>query len=349
MHPLGMTPTVGGQPAVDRDVAGPVLQTVEASVEALMCRYATQGPDAPRGRWLTPHLRRLEAEAIEIIREVACECRKPVLLYSIGKDSSVLLHIARKAFYPAKPPFPLLHVDTTWKFREMIAFRDQAARVLGLELIIYINHDGLDRGVSPMSSGSVLHTQIMKTDALKQALDAHCFDAALGGARRDEEKSRAKERIFSFRSENHVWDPRNQRPELWNLYNARVRRSESIRVFPISNWTELDVWSYIAAEQIPLVPLYFATLRPVVRRFGTLIMVDDERLPLEPGETPAMKLTRFRTLGCYPLTGAVPSHATTIEAIVDEMRVATTSERQGRAIDHDQGSSMERKKQEGYF
>ncbi|HXW29608.1 MAG TPA: sulfate adenylyltransferase subunit CysD [Xanthobacteraceae bacterium] len=298
---------------------------------------------------MTPHLRRLEAESIEIMREVACECHNPVLLYSIGKDSSVLLHIACKAFYPARPPFPLLHVDTTWKFREMIAFRDQSARVLGLELIIYVNRDGLSRGVNPISSGSLLHTQVMKTDALKQALDAHRFDAALGGARRDEEKSRAKERIFSFRSENHVWDPRNQRPELWNLYNARVRRGESIRVFPLSNWTELDVWSYIAAEQIPVVPLYFAGLRPMVQRFGTLIMVDDERLPLEPGETPAMKLTRFRTLGCYPLTGAIESSASNASEIIAEMLSSDQSERQGRVIDHDEAGSMERKKREGYF
>jgi sulfate adenylyltransferase subunit 2 len=349
MHPLGMTPTVGGRRAVDRDVVGPVLQTIETPLDVVIRRYATQGPDAPRGRWLTPHLRRLEAEAIEIMREVACECRKPVLLYSIGKDSSVLLHIARKAFYPAKPPFPLLHVDTTWKFREMIAFRDQAARVLGLELVIYINHDGLGRGVNPMSSGSVLHTQIMKTDALKQALDAHGFDAALGGARRDEEKSRAKERIFSFRCENHVWDPRNQRPELWNLYNARVRRGESIRIFPLSNWTELDVWSYVAAEEIPVVPLYFAAVRPVVQRFATLVMVDDERLRLEPGEMPSMKLMRFRTLGCYPLTGAIESSASNAREIIAEMLTSVQSERQGRVIDHDEAGSMERKKREGYF
>ena len=349
MYPLGMTPTAGGRRAIDRDVAGAVLQTIETPLDVVLRRYATQGPDAPRGRWLTPHLRRLEAEAIEIVREVACECRKPVLLYSIGKDSSVLLHIARKAFYPAKPPFPLLHVDTTWKFREMIAFRDRTAGALGLELVIYINHEGLGRGVNPVSSGSVLHTQIMKTDALKQALDAHGFDAALGGARRDEEKSRAKERIFSFRSEHHVWDPRNQRPELWNLYNARVRRGESIRVFPISNWTELDVWSYIAAEQIPVVPLYFAALRPIVHRFGTLIMVDDERLPLELGETPAVKLARFRTLGCYPLTGAIESSASNASEIIAEMLTSAQSERQGRVIDHDEAGAMERKKREGYF
>jgi sulfate adenylyltransferase subunit 2 len=349
MHPLGMTPAAGGPRPVDRDVAGPVLQTRETPLDVVMRRYATQGPDCPRGRWLTPHLRRLEAESIEIMREVACECRNPVLLYSIGKDSSVLLHIARKAFYPAKPPFPLLHVDTTWKFREMIAFRDQTAQMLGLELVIYVNREGLSRGINPMSSGSLLHTQVMKTDALKQALDAHRYDAALGGARRDEEKSRAKERIFSFRSENHVWDPRNQRPELWNLYNARVRPGESIRVFPISNWTELDVWSYIAAEQIPVVPLYFAGLRPIVHRFGTLIVVDDERLPLEPRERPAMKLVRFRTLGCYPLTGAIESSAANASEIIAEMLSSAHSERQGRVIDHDEAGSMERKKREGYF
>lgn len=349
MHPRRMAPVAGEPRPVGRDVAGPVLQTFETPLDAVMGRYATQGPDAPRGRWLTPHLRRLEAESIEIMREVACECQKPVLLYSIGKDSSVLLHVARKAFYPAKPPFPLLHVDTTWKFRDMIAFRDQTVRELGLELITHVNREGLGRGINPIDSGSLLHTQIMKTDALKQALDAHRFDAALGGARRDEERSRAKERIFSFRSENHVWDPRNQRPELWSLYNARVRRGESIRVFPISNWTELDVWSYIAAEQIPVVPLYFAALRPLVHRFGTLIMVDDERLPLERGERPAMKLARFRTLGCYPLTGAIESPASNANEIIAEMLTSAQSERQGRVIDHDEAGSMERKKREGYF
>jgi sulfate adenylyltransferase subunit 2 len=349
MHPLGMTPAADGPRPIDGHVQGPVLQTIETPLDVIMRQYAAQGPDSPRGRWLTPHLKRLEAESIEIMREVACECQKPVLLYSIGKDSSVLLHIARKAFYPAKPPFPLLHVDTTWKFGDMIAFRDQTAELLGLELVVYVNHGGLGRGVNPISSGSLLHTQVMKTDALKQALDAHRFDAALGGARRDEEKSRAKERIFSFRSENHVWDPRNQRPELWNLYNAKVRRGESIRVFPISNWTELDVWSYIAAEQIPMVPLYFAGLRPVVRRFGTLIMIDDERLPLEPGEMPATKLVRFRTLGCYPLTGAIESSASNANEIIAEMLTSGQSERHGRVIDHDEVASMERKKREGYF
>jgi sulfate adenylyltransferase subunit 2 len=311
--------------------------------------YAAQGPAAPRGRRLTPHLRRLEAESIEILREVAAEFRKPVMLYSIGKDSGVMLHLARKAFFPAPLPFPLLHVDTTWKFREMIAFRDLMARELGLELLLHVNREGLARGINPIASGSSLHTQVMKTEALKQALDAYGFDAALGGARRDEEKSRAKERIFSFRSANHVWDPRNQRPELWNLFNTRIRQGESVRVFPLSNWTEVDVWSYVAAEEIPVVPLYFAKPRPVVRRSGALIMVDDERLPLEPGETPEMRTVRFRTLGCYPLSGAVESDAADVEAIVAEMLTSTKSERQGRLIDHDEAASMERKKREGYF
>jgi len=348
MHPPGMASAAGPR-AVERREMGPLLQTVDSSLDVIIRQYVAQGPDCPRGRWLTPHLRRLEAESIEIMREVACESQRPVLLYSIGKDSSVLLHLARKAFYPAKPPFPLLHVDTTWKFRDMIAFRDQIAGALGLELIVAINHDGLSRGINPISSGSLLYTQVMKTEALRQALDAHRIDASLGGARRDEEKSRAKERIFSFRSENHVWDPRKQRPELWNLYNAKVRRGESVRVFPISNWTELDVWSYIAAEQIPVVPLYFARLRPVVRRFGTLIMIDDERLSLEPGEMPAKKLVRFRTLGCYPLTGAIASSAANANEIIAEMRTSIQSERQGRVIDHDEAGSMERKKREGYF
>jgi sulfate adenylyltransferase subunit 2 len=295
------------------------------------------------------HLERLEAESIHIMREVAAEFRHPVMLYSIGKDSSVMLHLAMKAFYPAKPPFPLLHVDTTWKFREMIAFRDEAVKRLGLNLIVHINEDGVKRGINPFDSGSNLHTQVMKTDALKQALDKHGFDAAFGGARRDEEKSRAKERIFSFRSENHSWDPKNQRPELWKLYNARVRKGESIRVFPLSNWTELDVWQYIMAENIPIVPLYFAKHRPVVKRDGALIMADDNRIRLRPGEAPEMRLVRFRTLGCYPLTGAIDSTAATVEEIVAEMLTATTSERQGRVIDHDEGASMEKKKREGYF
>jgi sulfate adenylyltransferase subunit 2 len=295
------------------------------------------------------HLERLEAESIYIMREVAAEFSNPVMLYSIGKDSSVMLHLAMKAFYPAKPPFPLLHVDTTWKFKEMIAFRDETVRRLGLNLIVHINEDGVKRGINPFDSGSNVHTQVMKTDALKQALGKYEFDAAFGGARRDEEKSRAKERIFSFRSENHAWDPKNQRPELWKLYNARIRKGESIRVFPLSNWTELDIWKYIMAENIPIVPLYFAKKRPVVNRDGSLIMVDDARMQLRPGETPQMRLVRFRTLGCYPLTGAIDSAAANLEEIVGEMLTATTSERQGRIIDHDEGASMERKKREGYF
>src|ERR1700741_2302885 len=295
------------------------------------------------------HLKRLEAESIHIMREVAAEFANPVMLYSIGKDSSVMLHLAMKAFYPSKPPFPLMHVDTTWKFREMIAFRDDTVKRLGLNLIVYINQDGVERGINPFDSGSNLHTQVMKTDALKQALDKYGFDAAFGGARRDEEKSRANERVFSFRSANHSWDPKNQRPELWRLYNARVRKGESIRVFPLSNWTELDVWQYVMLENIPIVPLYFAKMRPVVERDGALIMVDDERMKLKKGEKADMRLVRFRTLGCYPLTGAIESPATTLEEIVSEMLTATTSERQGRVIDHDENASMEKKKREGYF
>jgi sulfate adenylyltransferase subunit 2 len=298
---------------------------------------------------LSAHLRRLEAEAIDILREVAAEFRNPVMLYSIGKDSSVLLHLALKAFHPAKPPFPLLHVDTTWKFREMIAFRDATAARLGVELIVHTNQDGLARGINPIASGSALHTQVMKTEALRQALDKFAFDAAIGGARRDEEKSRAKERIFSFRAAGHAWDPRHQRPELWHLFNTRLRPGESMRVFPISNWTELDVWQYIVAEGIDIVPLYFAKERPVLQRSGTWIMVDDERLPLEPGETPELRQVRFRTLGCYPLTGAVESAAATTEEIVAELQTARQSERQGRLIDSDEDSSMDRKKREGYF
>jgi sulfate adenylyltransferase subunit 2 len=319
----------------------------ENSLERAIKAYGAQAPHAPRG--LTPGLRRLESESIEILREVVAEFSKPVMLYSIGKDSGVMLHLARKAFYPSPPPFPLLHVDTTWKFREMIAFRDLMAGALGWELLLHVNREGLARGINPIASGSALHTQVMKTEALKQALDAQGFDAALGGARRDEEKSRAKERIFSFRSANHAWEPRNQRPELWNLYNTCIRHGESVRVFPLSNWTEVDVWSYIAAERIPVVPLYFAKPRPVVHRSGTLIMVDDERLPLEPDETPEMLTVRFRTLGCYPLTGAIESDAATVEDIVAEMLASTKSERQGRMIDHDETASMERKKREGYF
>jgi sulfate adenylyltransferase subunit 2 len=298
---------------------------------------------------LPKHLKRLEAESIEIMREVVAEFRKPVMLYSIGKDSSVMLHLAIKAFHPAPLPFPLLHVDTTWKFREMISFRDETVRRLGLNLIVYINQEGLDRGVNPIASGSVLHTHVMKTEALRQALDTYSFDAAFGGARRDEEKSRAKERIFSFRSKGHTWDPRNQRPELWNLFNTRIQPGESIRVFPLSNWTEVDVWQYIRCENIDVVPLYFAKMRPVVRRSDTWIMVDDERLPLEPGEQPEMRLVRFRTLGCYPLTGAIESDAATLDDIVVEMESARVSERQGRLIDTDESASMEKKKREGYF
>jgi sulfate adenylyltransferase subunit 2 len=298
---------------------------------------------------LPRHLRRLEAESIEIMRDVVAEFKKPVMLYSIGKDSSVMLHVALKAFHPAKLPFPLLHVDTTWKFRDMIAFRDATARRLGLDLIVHVNQERLARGINPIASGSSLHTQVMKTDALKQALDANQFDAAFGGARRDEEKSRAKERIFSFRSAGHGWDPRHQRPELWNLFNTRIRQGETMRVFALSNWTELDVWEYIMLEGIPVVPLYFAARRPVVRRDGALIMVDDDRLPLDPGEIPEQRMIRFRTLGCYPLSGAIESDAGTIEEIVTEMQTAKVSERQGRLIDSDEAASMEKKKREGYF
>ncbi|UCO96988.1 sulfate adenylyltransferase subunit CysD [Metapseudomonas lalkuanensis] len=295
------------------------------------------------------HLQRLEAESVQIIREVVAECENPVMLYSIGKDSAVMLHLALKAFAPGKPPFPLLHVDTTWKFREMIAFRDQTAERLGLELLVHINPEGQERGINPFTHGSALHTDIWKTQGLKQALDLYGFDAAFGGARRDEEKSRAKERVFSIRSEQHRWDPKQQRPELWRLYNTRKRKGESLRVFPLSNWTELDIWQYIYLEGIPIVPLYFARERPVVRRDGTLIMVDDERLPLLPGESPELRKVRFRTLGCYPLTGAIDSDADNLPAIIQEMLVSRTSERQGRLIDSDSAGSMEKKKQEGYF
>jgi sulfate adenylyltransferase subunit 2 len=298
---------------------------------------------------VSPHLKRLEAESIGIIREVAAEFRRPVLLYSIGKDSSVMLHLALKAFYPGKLPFPLLHVDTTWKFREMIQFRDNVARTLELELIVHVNKEGLARGINPFTSGSVLHTNVMKTEALKQALEFHGFDAAIGGARRDEEKSRAKERIFSIRSIGQGWDPRNQRPELWRLFNTKIRQGESVRVFPLSNWTELDVWQYILAEDVPVVPLYFAAERPVVRRSGTLIMVDDARMVLEPNESPELRRVRFRTLGCYPLSGAIESDASTVPEIVAEMCCARNSERHGRFIDSDETASMERKKREGYF
>ncbi len=295
------------------------------------------------------HLRELEAESIHILREVAAEAANPVMLYSIGKDSAVMLHLALKAFYPSMPPFPLLHIDTTWKFREMIEFRDRRATEIGMELIVHINKDGLRRNIGPIIHGSQVHTDVMKTEALKQALDEFGFDAAFGGARRDEEKSRAKERVLYFRTSTHRWDPRNQRPELWRLYNCRLNRGESLRAFPLSNWTEIDVWQYIAEENIPVVPLYFAKERPIVERDGLLIMVDDDRLPLAPGEEPIMRQVRFRTLGCYPLTGAMDSDAVTVPEIIDELRRARSSERQGRAIDHDQAGSMELKKQEGYF
>jgi sulfate adenylyltransferase subunit 2 len=295
------------------------------------------------------HLESLEAESIHIMREVVAECDNPVMLYSIGKDSAVMLHLALKAFHPGKLPFPLLHVDTTWKFREMIAFRDEMVQRLGLELLVHINPEGAAQGIGPFSHGSAIHTDVMKTQALKQALDKWQFDAAFGGARRDEEKSRAKERIFSFRSAQHRWDPRQQRPELWRLYNARKHKGESIRVFPLSNWTELDVWQYLYLEKIPIVPLYFAARRPVVEREGTLVMVDDERMRLRPGEVPQQRMIRFRTLGCYPLSGAIESEATTLPEIIREMLLTRVSERQGRLIDHDQDASMEKKKREGYF
>ncbi len=295
------------------------------------------------------HLKQLEAESIHIIREVAAEFDNPVMLYSVGKDSAVMLHLTMKAFYPGKPPFPLMHVDTGWKFKEMYRFRDALIAKLGLELIIHQNPDGIAQGINPFTHGSAKHTDIMKTQGLKQALDKYQFDAAFGGARRDEEKSRAKERVYSFRDRQHRWDPKNQRPELWNIYNGKVNKGESIRVFPLSNWTELDIWQYIFLEDIPIVPLYFAAERPVVTRDGTLIMVDDERMPLREGEVPEMRSVRFRTLGCYPLTGAVESEAATLPDIIQEMLLTTSSERQGRVIDHDSSGSMEKKKQEGYF
>ncbi|NVK42968.1 MAG: sulfate adenylyltransferase subunit CysD [Oceanospirillaceae bacterium] len=295
------------------------------------------------------HLQQLEAESIHIIREVAAEFENPVMLYSVGKDSAVMLHLAAKAFLPGKPPFPLMHVDTTWKFKEMISFRDEMAKKVGMDLIVHINEEGVKQGVGPFTHGSSVHTDIMKTQGLKQALDKHGFDAAFGGARRDEEKSRAKERVYSFRDENHRWDPKNQRPELWNIYNGRINKGESIRVFPLSNWTELDIWQYIYKEQIEIVPLYYSAPRPVVDRDGMLIMVDDERMPIGEDEKIEEKMVRFRTLGCYPLTGAVESQATTLPEIIQEMLLTTTSERQGRAIDHDSSGSMEKKKMEGYF
>ena len=302
--------------------------------------------DSPPGM---THLQRLEAESIHIMREVVAESQNPVMLYSIGKDSAVMLHLARKAFYPAPPPFPLLHVDTTWKFQAMYDFRERISNDADFELLIYVNEEGREQGINPFTHGSELHTDIMKTQALKQALDKYGFDVAFGGARRDEEKSRAKERIFSFRTSQHRWEPKNQRPELWNIYNARINKNESIRVFPLSNWTELDIWQYILQQDIPLVPLYFSAQRPVVERDGTLLMVDDERFPLQKDEIPVNKRVRFRTLGCYPLTGAVESTATTLSEIIQEMLLTRTSEREGRVIDHDTSASMEKKKQEGYF
>jgi sulfate adenylyltransferase subunit 2 len=321
-----------------------------AAIDGALAAYAQRlAKPRPRRAPLPGHLKSLEAESIFIMREVAAEFARPVMLYSIGKDSSVMLHLAMKAFWPSKPPFPFLHVDTTWKFKAMIYFRDEIGRRLGLDLRVHVNQDGLGRGINPIASGSALHTTVMKTEGLRQALDRYKFDAAFGGARRDEEKSRAKERIFSFRDGHHGWDPRNQRPELWRLFNTKIRPGESIRVFPLSNWTELDIWQYILEEDIPIVPLYLSAERPTVVRDGALLMVDDERLPLEPGETPAKRRIRFRTLGCYPLTGAIESEASDIEEIVLEMLTARTSERQGRLIDKDESGSMEKKKREGYF
>jgi sulfate adenylyltransferase subunit 2 len=324
------------------------LSRTAGQAVALPPSPGVDGTDGAPAKRLT-HLQRLEAESIYIMREVAAQAENPVMLYSIGKDSSVMLHLALKAFYPGKPPFPFMHIDTTWKFREMYQFRERTAAEHGLDLIVHVNQEGLELGINPFTHGSAVHTDVMKTQSLRQALDKYGFDAAFGGARRDEERSRAKERVFSFRSAQHRWDPKNQRPELWRLYNARKRKGETIRVFPLSNWTELDVWQYILLEQIPIVPLYFAKERPIVERDGALIMVDDDRMPLDPGEKPQLMKVRFRTLGCYPLTGAVLSNADSLEAIVSEMLLARTSERQGRVIDHDQDASMERKKQEGYF
>ena len=320
-----------------------------AKTSSLGLAEANADPAAGLGAERLTHLQRLEAESIHILREVVAECERPVMLYSIGKDSAVMLHLARKAFFPQPPPFPLLHVDTTWKFKAMYELRDKMARDVGFELLVYKNPEAIEKGINPFDHGSALHTDIWKTQGLKQALDLYGFDAAFGGARRDEEKSRAKERVFSFRSDQHRWDPKNQRPELWRLYNAKKHKGESIRVFPISNWTELDIWQYIHLENIEIVPLYFAAERPVVERDGTLIMVDDERMRLKDGEVPMMKKVRFRTLGCYPLSGAVESEAATLTDVIQEMLLTTTSERQGRMIDHDQAASMEKKKQEGYF
>ena len=325
-------------------------QASSAALSAALATHSFNSPQSNESKTMTlTHLQRLEAESIHIMREVVAETENPVMLYSIGKDSAVMLHLAMKAFYPSKPPFKLLHVDTRWKFREMYSFRDRMAKELGLDLLVHVNPEGVEKDINPFTHGSAIHTDIMKTEGLKQALDHYGFDAAFGGARRDEEKSRAKERIFSFRTEQHRWDPKNQRPELWKLYNARKNKGESIRVFPISNWTELDIWQYIHLQNIPIVPLYYAAERPVVQRDGTLIMVDDERMPLRAGEVPMMKKVRFRTLGCYPLTGAVESEAATLPEIIQEMLLTTTSERQGRMIDHDSAASMEKKKQEGYF
>jgi sulfate adenylyltransferase subunit 2 len=322
----------------------------EVTLEADLSAYAERFKSRPaRRKPLPAHLQRLEAESIFIMREVAAGFENPVMLYSIGKDSSVMLHLAMKAFWPSRPPFPFMHVDTTWKFREMIRFRDLITAKLGLDLIVHVNEDGLKRGINPYASGSNLHTQVMKTEGLRQAMDKYRFDAAFGGARRDEEKSRAKERIFSFRTADHGWDPKNQRPELWSLYNTRKAKGESIRVFPISNWTELDIWAYIAEEEIPIVPLYFGEKRPTVVRNGQIFMVDDDRTPMEPGETAVERMIRFRTLGCYPLTAAIESDAATLDDIVAEMLTARTSERSGRLIDHDESGSMEKKKREGYF
>ncbi len=323
------------------------MSQIHASIQDYAGRFS--GSSHARVRPLSPHLKALEAESIHIMREVAAEFERPVMLYSIGKDSAVMLHLALKAFYPSRPPFPLQHVDTGWKFRDMITYRDTLASALGLELRVEINEDGVKRGINPFDSGSNLHTQVMKTEALRGAMNRHRYDAAFGGARRDEEKSRAKERIFSFRDAHHAWDPRNQRPELWRTFNTRIKQGESIRVFPLSNWTELDIWQYILEEDIPIVPLYLSAERPVVERGGTLLMVDDERFPLQPGETPQMRRIRFRTLGCYPLTGAIESDAASLEDIVLEMLTARTSERSGRLIDHDESGSMEKKKREGYF
>nr|WP_300528145.1 sulfate adenylyltransferase subunit CysD [Maricaulis sp.] len=324
------------------------MHSIDEQVRAYAQRF--YGDQAPtRERPLSAHLKALESESMHIIREVAAEFERPVMLYSIGKDSAVMLHLALKAFYPSRPPFPLQHVDTTFKFRDMITFREAIARELGLEMRVEINQEGVERGINPWDSGSNLHTQVMKTEALRAAMNRHQYDAAFGGARRDEEKSRAKERIFSFRDQNHGWDPKNQRPELWGNYNTKIKQGESIRVFPLSNWTELDIWQYILEEHIPIVPLYFAAHRPVVERDGQVIMVDDERLPISEGEKPDLRMVRFRTLGCYPLTGAIESSAQSLEEIVVEMLTARTSERSGRLIDHDEAGSMEKKKREGYF